>query len=56
MPFPVKALKILVRELQSGGESATVTARGGVVEDLESDDGVGAFPCLTNAPYLFSDA
>ena len=38
--FPVKALKIILHALQSGGESATVTARGEVY-DIESDDGVG---------------
>ena len=43
MAFPVKALKILVRELQLNGDSATITARGGAVEDLESDDGVSSF-------------
>ncbi|KAK2464757.1 hypothetical protein APHAL10511_003175 [Amanita phalloides] len=37
--FPVKALKILVRELQSGGESATIAAGGGNPLDVESDDG-----------------
>ena len=40
--FPVKALKIILHDLQSGGESATVTARGDVY-DVESDDGVGFF-------------
>ncbi|KAM6498769.1 Armadillo-type fold, partial [Amanita muscaria] len=39
VPFPVKALKLLVREIQSGGESATITARGGDAVDVESDDG-----------------
>ncbi|KAF8346879.1 armadillo-type protein [Amanita rubescens] len=39
VPFHVKALKLLVRELQLGGESATITARGGAAEDLDSDDG-----------------
>ncbi len=43
VPFHVKALKLLVRELQLGGESATITARGGAAEDLDSDDGVSSF-------------
>jgi len=38
--FPVKALKIILHDLQSGGESATVTAQGDAY-DIESDDGVG---------------
>ncbi|KAF8641001.1 hypothetical protein AX17_000646 [Amanita inopinata Kibby_2008] len=37
--FPVKALKILVREVLSGGDSATITAQGGDTFDAESDDG-----------------
>ncbi|KAF8167572.1 armadillo-type protein [Crassisporium funariophilum] len=36
--FPVKALKIILHDLQSGGESATVTAQGDVY-DVDSDDG-----------------
>jgi importin-9 len=39
IPFPVKALKILVHDVQSGGESATLTAQGGT-HDVDSDDGV----------------
>ena len=39
----MKALKIILHDLQSGGESATVTARGDVY-DVESDDGVGLIP------------
>ncbi|KAF8870248.1 ARM repeat-containing protein [Mucidula mucida] len=35
--FPVKALKILVHDLQSGGESATFNAAGNAA-DLEEDD------------------
>jgi hypothetical protein len=39
IPFPVKALKILVHDLRSGGESAAINGQG---EDFEvdSDDGV----------------
>lgn len=41
VPFAVKALKIIVHDLQSGGESATITAAGGYKGvDVESDDGV----------------
>lgn len=39
IPFPVKALKIIVHDVQSGGESATLTAQGGP-NDVDSDDGV----------------
>ncbi|KIY50482.1 ARM repeat-containing protein [Fistulina hepatica ATCC 64428] len=38
VPFPVKALKIILHDLQIGGESATVNPRGDVFE-VESDDG-----------------
>ena len=38
--FPVKALKIILHDLQSGGESATVSAQGEVY-DIQSDDEVG---------------
>ncbi|KAF8634940.1 hypothetical protein AX15_000671 [Amanita polypyramis BW_CC] len=38
VPFPIKALKIIVRELQSGGDSAIITARGGNTLHVESDD------------------
>lgn len=37
IPFPVKALKILLRELQSGGEAAS---RRMNASELGSDDGV----------------
>jgi hypothetical protein len=39
IPFPLKALKMIVHDVQSGGESATVTAQGGA-NDVDSDDGV----------------
>lgn len=39
LPFPVKALKIVIRDLQSGGDSATISAQGNTF-DVESDDGV----------------
>ncbi|CCL98539.1 uncharacterized protein FIBRA_00538 [Fibroporia radiculosa] len=37
LPFPVKAVKMLLSELQSGGEAAS--KRLGRMSDLESDDG-----------------
>ena len=40
IPFPVKALKILLHDVQSGGESATINTQAGVYDDIESDDGV----------------
>jgi hypothetical protein len=39
IPFPVKALKILVHDLRSGGESAAINSHGEEF-DAESDDGV----------------
>ncbi|KXN85718.1 Importin-9 [Leucoagaricus sp. SymC.cos] len=38
IPFPVKALKIIIHDLQSGGDSATITAQGPTF-DADSDDG-----------------
>ena len=38
--FPVKALKIIIHDLQSGGDAATISAQGNTVEDVDSDDGV----------------
>ncbi|KII94307.1 hypothetical protein PLICRDRAFT_50286 [Plicaturopsis crispa FD-325 SS-3] len=38
IPFPVKAIKILLHDIQSSGESATLNARGGNLE-VDSDDG-----------------
>ena len=55
VPFHVRALKLLVRELQLGGESATITARGGAAEDLESDDGVSSFSCASDSLTHLSD-
>ncbi|RXW18578.1 hypothetical protein EST38_g7277 [Candolleomyces aberdarensis] len=39
IPFPVKALKIIVHDLQSGGDAATISAQGGFksVETLSED-------------------
>ena len=37
VPFPVKALKLLVHDLRSGGESATIPK---AEYDVDSDDGV----------------
>lgn len=42
LPFPVKALKIVIRDLQSGGDSATISAQGHTF-DVDSDDGVYIF-------------
>jgi len=41
IPFPIKAMKILVHEIQSGGEAASMSAFAGTgsVPELESDDG-----------------
>ena len=36
--FPVKALKLLVHDLRSGGDSATIPA--GEAYEVDSDDGV----------------
>ncbi|KAG6841729.1 hypothetical protein C0991_007615 [Blastosporella zonata] len=39
IPFPVKALKLLLHDVQSGGESATMSAQGGgETYDVDSDD------------------
>ncbi|KIM88892.1 hypothetical protein PILCRDRAFT_244255 [Piloderma croceum F 1598] len=38
IPFPVKALKILVHDLRSGGESAAINGQGEEF-DVDSDDG-----------------
>ncbi|EEB87507.1 hypothetical protein MPER_15122, partial [Moniliophthora perniciosa FA553] len=39
IPFPVKAIKILLHEVQSGGESATMGGAREDVVDFDSDDG-----------------
>ncbi|KAJ7897218.1 armadillo-type protein [Mycena olivaceomarginata] len=39
IPFPVKTLKLLLHDVQSGGESATITAQGGSYDEIDSDDG-----------------
>lgn len=51
IPFPVKAIKILVHEIQSGGEAASMSAFAGTgsVPELESDDGV-RFLEIASAP------
>ena len=41
----MKALKIIINDLRSNGESATMAAQGGVI-DADSDDGV----CLLTHP------
>jgi hypothetical protein len=40
VPFPVKALKILIHDLQAQGESALITSQGQGVSEVGSDDGV----------------
>ena len=40
IPFPVKALKIILHDIQSGGEAASMSAQG--VFNVDSDDGVSA--------------
>ncbi|KAJ3786679.1 ARM repeat-containing protein [Lentinula aff. detonsa] len=39
VPFPVKAIKILLHEVQSGGEPATMGATQEFADDVDSDDG-----------------
>ncbi len=43
--FPVKALKILIHDLQSSGESATFAASGGNLPDADDDEGVCVTVC-----------
>ncbi|KAF7303143.1 ARM repeat-containing protein [Mycena kentingensis (nom. inval.)] len=38
IPFPVKALKLLLHDVHAGGEAATITAQGDTFE-VDSDDG-----------------
>lgn len=40
IPFPVKALKLLLHDLHTGGDAAAITAWRG---DVDTDDGVGFF-------------
>ena len=40
VPFPVKALKLLLRDLQSGGEAASMGFSAKDVSEVASDDGV----------------
>ncbi|KAG5638025.1 hypothetical protein H0H81_002226 [Sphagnurus paluster] len=39
IPFPVKAVKLLLHDVRSGGESATIAHGGGDTYDIDSDDG-----------------
>ncbi|KAI0778993.1 ARM repeat-containing protein [Trametes elegans] len=39
VPFPVKAVKLLLHELQSGGEAASMGFNAADVAELDSDDG-----------------
>ena len=43
MPFPVKALKLLLHDLQTGGEAASMGFSAKDVSEVASDDGVRAF-------------
>ena len=40
VPFPVKALKLLLHDLQSGGEAASMGFSAKDVSEAASDDGV----------------
>lgn len=40
VPFPVKAIKILLHEVQSGGEPATMGNAQEFADDVDSEDGV----------------
>ena len=51
IPFPVKALKIILRELQSGGEAAS---RRMNASEADSDDGVSTTPVFFLDSYLRS--
>ena len=42
MPFPVKALKLLLHDLQSGGEAASMGFSAKDVSEAASDDGVSS--------------
>jgi hypothetical protein len=55
VPFPVKALKIIIHDLQSGGDAATISAQGNTVEDVDSDDGVSNSPIheMFNTAYIW---
>ncbi|KAG6896763.1 hypothetical protein C0992_006277, partial [Termitomyces sp. T32_za158] len=53
IPFPVKALKLVLRDVQSSGDSATISARGGAAtNDIDSDDGVSC----SKSQFLYRDA
>ena len=49
MPFPVKALKILIHDIQTNGESATIPQADNA--SLEDDDGVSFFSVRFRFPY-----
>ena len=49
IPFPVKALKILVHDLRSGGESAAIGGQGEQF-DVDSDDDV-SFHVIMVSPH-----
>lgn len=52
VPFPVKALKILLHDLQSGGDSATISAQG---ETFEVDsDGVSCISIALPRGLLYT--
>ena len=40
VPFPVKALKIILHDVHSGGEAATFAPTDNEAYDVDSDDGV----------------
>ena len=52
MPFPVKALKLLLHDLQTGGEAASMGFSAKDVSEVASDDGVRSFACCFPSPLL----
>jgi hypothetical protein len=40
IPFPVKALKLILHDVQSGGDAAAISAAQTGPRDVDSDDGV----------------
>jgi hypothetical protein len=51
VPFPVKALKLLVHDLRAGGDSATIPK---AEFDVDSDDGVRTV-CMPPSLHPLSD-
>lgn len=53
IPFPVKALKILVHDLRTNGESAALNGQN---FDVDSDDGVSSYSYPVRTAQLSTDA